>query len=126
MTPLVTHEEIGGTMKMQHQRAPFSTISGTMVRLSARDTVAFYRRDDLSWVAHFRGGRGDLSNVATWFRANSGRFGPVAALQNVTMLTPAMIERIDQLHRQIEAKDERRGASSKAAVAAFARACGEI
>lgn len=118
-------------MNSQRERPPFSTISGTMVQLGARDTIAIYRWDDLSWVAHFRDGCGELSDAATWFRANAGwlrscRVGSVAVLDTVTTLTPEMIEKIGHLHRQTEAKRARQAAASLAAIAAFGRACGEI
>jgi len=34
-------------MKVQREQPPFSTISGTSVRLSERDTIAIYRWDGL-------------------------------------------------------------------------------
>jgi hypothetical protein len=118
-------------MNTQRERPPFSTISGTMVQLSASDTIAIYRWDDLSWVAHFRDGCGELSDAATWFRANAAwlrscRVGSVAALEKVEMLTPEMIETIGHLHRQTEARRARRASASLAAIATFGRACGEI
>jgi hypothetical protein len=118
-------------MNTQRERPPFSTISGTMVQLGARDTIAIYRWDGLSWVAHFRYGCGELSDAATWFRANAGwlrscRVGSVAVLETVAMLTPEMIEKIGHLHRQTEARRANRAGASLAALGAFGRACGEI
>ena len=118
-------------MNTQPERPPFSTISGTMVQLGARDTVAIYRWDDLSWVAHFRDGCGELSDAATWFRVHAGwlrscRVGSVAALETVTTLTPEMIEKIGRLHRHTEAQRARRADASLAAIAAFRRVCGEV
>jgi hypothetical protein len=115
----------------QRERPPFSTITGTMVQLGGRDLVAIYRWDDLSWVAHFRDGCGELSDATTWFRVHAGwlrscRVGSVAALETVATLTPEMIERIARLHRQTEAEQARRAGASLAAIAAFGRACGDI
>jgi hypothetical protein len=117
-------------MNMQRERPPFSTISGTMVQLGARDLIAIYRWDDLSWVAHFRDGCGELSDASTWFRVHAGwlrscRVGSMAALETITTLTPEMIEKIGGLHRQTEAQQARRAGASLAAIAAFGRACGE-
>ena len=114
---------------MERERPPFSTISGTMVRLGERDTVAIYRWNDLSWVAHFRKGRGELCDATTWFRVNATwlracRVGSMAALETVTLLTPEMIERIGDLHRQVDAMAARRAAASRARIAAFRRAWG--
>jgi hypothetical protein len=115
----------------QRERPPFSTITGTMVQLGGRDLVAIYRWDDLSWVAHFRDGCGELSDATTWFRVHAGwlrscRVGSVAALETVATLTPEMIERIARLHRQTEAEQARQAGASLAAIAAFGRACGDI
>jgi hypothetical protein len=118
-------------MNTQSEKPPFSTISGTMVQLGARDTIAIYRRNDLSWVAHFRDGCGELSDAATWFRVHaewlrSRRVGSVAALETVMTLTPEMIERIGHLHRQTEARQASRAGASLAAIAAFERVCGKV
>ncbi len=118
-------------MSMQRERPDFSTISGTMMQLGARDTIAIYLWDDLSWVAHFRDGCGELSDAATWFRANaellrSRRVGRKAAIETVTMLTPEMIAKIGHLHRRTEARRPRRAAASMAALATFGRVCRQI
>jgi len=118
-------------MDIQRERPPFSTISGTMVRLGERDTIAIYRWDDLSWVAHFRDGYGELSDAATWFRTNarlmrSCRIGSAAAVETVEMLTPEMISRIARLHRRADARRSSRAAVSANAVAAFRRVCAQI
>ena len=100
-------------MKVQREQPPFSTISGTSVRLSDRDTIAIYRWDGLSWVAHFRDGHGDLEDAATWFKVHAGllrtcRVGSIAALETVEMLTPEMISRIARLHRRRDAEEAAR------------------
>ena len=111
-------------MDKQRERPPFSTISGTMVQLGDDDTVAVYRWNDLSWVAHFRHGCGELSDAATWFRAHAGwlrarRVGSAAVLESVATLPPEMVERIGELHRKRDAKAARRAAASIAAMGAF-------
>jgi hypothetical protein len=118
-------------VNLQREKPPFSTISGTMVQLGARDMVAIYRWDDLSWVAHFRDGCGELSDAATWFRVHAGwlrscRVGSVAALETITTLTPEMVEKLGHLHRQTEAQRARRAAASSAAIAALGRTWGEV
>jgi hypothetical protein len=118
-------------MNVQHERPPFSTISGTSVRLSERDTIAIYRWDGLSWVAHFRYGCGELSDAATWFRVHAGllrscRAGSAAAIETVELLTPEMISRIARLHRRTEAQRSSRTVASTVLAAAFRRACAQI
>ena len=112
-------------MKVQ---PPFSTISGTSVRLSERDTIAIYRWDDLSWVARFRDGHGELSDAATWFRVHaellrSCRVGSLAALETVEVLTPELIARIARLHQQVAAERARQDAAWAARIAAVRQAC---
>ena len=100
-------------MNVQREKPPFSTISGTSVRLSDRDTIAIYRWDGLSWVAHFRDGHGELEDAATWFKAHAGllracQVGRIAALETDEMLTPEMISKIARLHRRRDAEDAAR------------------
>ena len=118
-------------MNVQREQPPFSTISGTSVRLSERDTIAIYRWDGLSWVAHFRDGYGELEDAATWFKVNAGllrscRVGSIAALETVEMLTPEMISRIARLHRRRDAERAARSQASANAVAAFRRTCAQL
>jgi len=118
-------------MKVQREQPPFSTISGTSVRLSERDTIAIYRWDDLSWVAHFRDGYGELSDAATWFRVHAGwlrscRVGSLAALDTVEILTPEMVARIARLHQRVAAERARRDATSAALAIAVRRVCARM
>ena len=118
-------------MNVQRERPPFSTISGTSVRLNDRETIAIYRWDGLSWVAHFRDGCGELDDAATWFKAHacllrSCRVGSIPALEPVEMLTPEMISRIARLHRRRDAERAARSQASANAVAAFRRTCAQL
>ena len=118
-------------MNVQREQPPFSTISGTSVRLSDRDTIAIYRWDGLSWVAHFRDGHGELEDAATWFKAHAGllracQVGRIAALETVEMLTPEMISKIARLHRRRDAEQAARAEASASAAAAFRRACAQL
>ncbi len=118
-------------MDVQREQPDFSTISGTSLRLSERDTIAIYRWGGLSWVAHFREGYGELYDAATWFRANGGllrssRVGSVAAIETVEVLTPEMISKIARLHELVNAQRERQAAALTAPAIAFWRACTQI
>ena len=118
-------------MDVQREQLPFSTISGTSMRLSECDTIAIYRWEDLSWVAHFRDGYGELYDAATWFRAHAGllrssRVGSVAAIETVEMLTPEMISKIARLHQRVNAQRERQAAALTAPAVAFWRACAQM
>jgi len=118
-------------MEAQRERPPYSTISGTSVRLSERDTIAIYRWDGLAWVAHFRDGQGELEDAATWFKVNAGllrscRVGSIAALETVEVLTPDLILQIARLHRRQDA--ERAALADVAArrAAALQRTCAKL
>jgi len=118
-------------MNVRQEKPPFSTITGTSMRLSERDTIAIYRWDDLSWVAHFRDGCGELSDATTWFRVHAGllrscRVGSIPALETVEMLTPEMISKVAQLHRRVDAQRAARAEVLVNAVAAFRRACAPL
>jgi len=100
-------------MNVQRERPPFSTITGTTVRFGERETVAIYRWDGLSWVAHFRDGCGEIQDAVSWFKAHAsllqsrgGCSSP--ALKTVEMLTPELISKIERLHRQRDAEDAAR------------------
>jgi hypothetical protein len=118
-------------MNVQRERPPFSTISGTSVRLSERDTIAIYRWDGLSWVAHFREGHGELDDAATWFRVHAGllrscQVGSIAKLETVEMLTPEMISKIARLHRRRDADAAAQAQASARAAAAWRRTCEQL
>lgn len=116
---------------MKVQPPPFSTISGTSVRLSEHESIAIYRWDSCSWVAHFRDGHGELSDAATWYRAHAGLLrsywvGSPAALESVEVLTPELIATIAGLHRQLDAERARQEAAPAALAAAVRRACARM
>lgn len=117
-------------MNTQRENPPFSTISGTMLKLGAGDRIAIYRWDDRCWVARFRDGGGELSDASAWFRVHatllrSCRVGPVAAIETLTPLTPEVIDEISHLHRRTDAKCASQLGALIAATAAFGRACKE-
>jgi len=117
-------------MTIQRERPSLSTISGTTVQLGARDTIAIYVWDGLSWVARFRDGRAELSDAASWFRVHAGllrscRVGSVAAIETVGMLSPAMMEKIARLHLETDARRVARVRASTTSAAAFRRLCAD-
>ena len=113
-------------MDVRSDKPPFSTISGTSVRLNERDTIAIYRWDGLSWVAHFRDGCGELEDAATWFKVHASllrscRVGSIAALETVELLTPEMISKIARLHRRRDAEQAARAQARGDMAADFRR-----
>ena len=104
-------------MDADRQNALPPAITGTVIQMSERHMVAFYVRDGRCYVADFREGRGALTDPGTWFRFHAGplrycHFRRLDALACATVLTPAIIEQIEQLHRRMEDHAEARGGSA--------------
>lgn len=80
------------------------------MHLGERHTVAFSVRNQVSCVAEFRDGRGELTHATHWFRFHASPLRychnrRAATLENTTVLTPEIIEEIERLHRQEDARD---------------------
>ena len=81
-----------------------AAISGQMLRLSDHREVAIYLRDGVVGIADFIDGRGELVDVASWFRFNCG--SPANAyvarrmeIESARPLSAELTARIDALHR---------------------------
>jgi len=76
-------------------RSEAAAPEGSLLRLGETREIAIYRRGGVSWVADFRGGRGELSTPGEWFALNGG-----SALRRVSgvPLPAEMIEKIERLH----------------------------
>ena len=73
--------------------------NGSLLRLGDEREVAIYQRDGVSWIADFRGGRGELFTVGEWFALNRGRSVSLRAARcPITHLPAVVIERIERLH----------------------------
>jgi len=99
---------------------------GYIINLGARHSIAMHERNGHWWVAEFRGGCGELRYAGTWFDlyAENLRYchDRRTGLPCSTPLTPEMLERIERLHRESEARDERILTLPRT-VAAAARRC---
>lgn len=87
------------------------SINGHLIALGAERAIAIYERRGEWRVAEFREGRGELTYAGAWFRFHSEglRFchNGRAGLQLSTPLTPEMLEKIERLHDESEAGQER-------------------
>lgn len=96
-------------MDTHRENALPPAITGTLMHLGERHTVAFYVRDQVSCVAEFRDGRGELTHATHWFRFHAGPLrychNRRAATLETTVLTPEIKEEIERLHRQEDARD---------------------
>jgi hypothetical protein len=84
------------------------SINGNMIDLGTGYVIAIYERNGVCWVAEFYDGRGEFDDAGAWFRFYAGRLRAArVALKSPTPLTPEMLEKIERLHRESEAREER-------------------
>lgn len=118
-------------MDAQREDCSLSAITGNILHLSERHTVAIFRRDGLCWVADFQDDCSELTDAASWFRAMPGvlRYSHsrrAAALETMTMMTPEFIEKIERLHRQAVLREASMGQAFAAVPAAVRRWSGDM
>lgn len=85
-----------------------TSINGYVIGGGGAHAIAIYERNGASWVAEFRDGRGALMNANTWFYFHAERLGywnRRQAYKSVQPLTPSMLEEIERLHRESEARE---------------------
>lgn len=85
-----------------------TSINGYVIGRGGAHSIAIYERSGVSWVAEFRDGRGELMNANTWFYFHAERLGywnRRQAYKSVQPLTPAMLEEIERLHHDREARE---------------------
>jgi len=93
-----------------------AVLNGCLLRLSETRQIAIYQRDGVTWIADFRGGRGELFTVGEWFALNGReRFLRRAGLEPVAPLPARVIEGIERLH----------GAENRASLTALAAGLGD-
>jgi hypothetical protein len=113
-------------MKAESQVRTAPSISGHMIDLGVGRSIAIYERNGVHWVAEFRDGCGELTCADAWFRLYAGdlRHWHVrrAAVRPARPLTLEMLESIERLHRESEAREERSLAVPRS-VAAAAQRC---
>ncbi len=112
-------------MNAESQMRTAPSINGHMIILGAGHSIAIYERNRECYVAEFRDGYGMLAYTGTWFRFHAGTlkcYNGRAALRSSMPLTPEMLEQIERLHRQSEARQERMLAVP-GNVAAIAKRC---
>ena len=98
------------------------SINGHMIALGTEQWIAVYERNQESYVAEFRQGRGGFTPAGLWFRLDAGclRYR-LAAVRAATALTREMLENIERLHREDEAREQRTLALPRSVAAAARR-----
>jgi hypothetical protein len=98
------------------------SIEGNMIDLAAGETIAIYERTGECWVAEFRDGHGTLHYASSWFRFYAARLRAAYVARKVlTALTPETLDRIERLHAESEAQQERALAVPRAIATAAQR-----
>jgi len=80
---------------------------GHMIELDVGHSIAIYQRNGEPWVAEFRGGRGSIMQATTWFRFYGAKLRYCADSPHSKPLPQAVLEAIERLHAEAEARDER-------------------
>ena len=87
------------------------SINGHMIALGAKHSIAIHERNGEGFVAEFRDGRAELMHAGTWFRFHAGGLrychNRRTAFQSSTPLTPEMLQEIERLHVESEARQKR-------------------
>jgi hypothetical protein len=102
------HLIVEAHMNAQPETEVQASIEGHVIDRGSAHSIAMYERDGVSWVAEFRGGRGELMNANTWFYFHSERLGywhRRRACKSVQPLPLWMLVEIERLHRDREARE---------------------
>ena len=103
------------------------SINGHMIVLGVRHSIAIYERNRDGYVAEFRDGRGEFMHAGNWFRFYAGGLrychNRRTAFQSSMPLTPEMLEKIERLHRESEARQAAMLALPRNAAAAAQQFC---
>lgn len=100
------------------------SINGHLIALAAGHSIAIYERNGEGFVAEFRDGRASLEYAGSWFRFNSGVLRCLrgrTGLEFSLPLTPEMLQKIERLHAESEARQERMLAVPRTVAAAARR-----
>jgi hypothetical protein len=103
------------------------SINGHMIALGAGHSIAIYQRDGDGYVAEFRDGRVEFMHAGTWFRFHAGGLrychNRRTAFRCSMPLTPEILEKIERLHRESEARQAMMRAVPRNAAAAAQQFC---
>jgi|SRR5450631_452124 hypothetical protein len=118
-------------MNTHLKNSPPSAVNGRLLRWGERHAVAIYTRDGVCWVAEFRDGCGELIDATTFFHFHAGTLRHAdgrraAALESATALTQELLEKIEGLHRQADARHSRRVGARAAFLVPLQRYCSDM
>ena len=102
------------------------SINGHMITLGVGHSIAIYERNRECYVAEFRDGGASLEYAGSWFRFHAGAlrcYSGRAALQSFMPLPPEIREKLERLHAESEARQERVLAVPRTVIATARRYC---
>jgi hypothetical protein len=112
-------------MNTESKASNAPSINGHTIALGAERSIAIYDRNGVWWVAEFCNGRGRLEYANSWFRFYAGGLRNChngrASLKFSTPLTPEMLDKIERLHAESDARQQRMLAAPGIVVAAARR-----
>ena len=79
--------------------------SGNLMRLGEQREIAIYLRDGAAWVAEFKKGRGEVSNMSAWFSLYGRALVNAQRRGEVNIISPIpddVMARIERLHLRME------------------------
>jgi hypothetical protein len=89
--------------------AEYGPMTGHLLQLSNRRSLAFHVRDGMAWVADFRDGVGELMEATVWFRDRCGSIASAyprrcLALEAAVPIPASMFEELESLHREVRGR----------------------
>jgi hypothetical protein len=101
------------------------SINGQIIALGTGHSIAIYDRNGVGYVAEFCEGRGEFMYAGTWFRFHAGGLrychNRRTAFRSSTPMTAEMMERIERLHAESEARQARMLAAPRTVAAPVRR-----
>lgn len=92
----------------QLETRPEACTDGYVIGRGGAHSTAIYDRNGVSWVAEFQDGDGELTHANAWFYFHAERLGywyPRRAYGPSQALPLWMLEEIERLHREKEARE---------------------
>ena len=114
-------------MNAESKACTAPSINGHVIVLGAGHSIAIYQRNGDGYVAELRDGRVEIMHAGTWFRFHAGGLrychNRRGALQSSMPLGPEMLDKIEQLHCESEARQARMQALPRNSAAAAQQFC---
>jgi len=108
-------------MNAESKAGTAPSITGHMIALDPGHSIALYERKGEHYVAEFRGSRVELAYAATWFRFYAGALRYRDDLQSSMPISAEVLQIIERLHAESEAREQSMRALPRTLAAAARR-----